>query len=245
MKKYVLVGVLSSLMFVNTGCEPEEVRAGAAGVAIGIGLGMAMDNDHYTPDRPRYNPPPPPRHPRPRHPRGPRHGGHYGPGYGHGGYNGPGYGHGGYRPYDNGIALMSTKTSAAKSQTKDFAHRHNISLNAATKIERSFKNVNAQGMTAFHSIGLGEVDVRRITQRRMPEPQSLARMAKSLDMSEAQARDLVKYMIVDFDAQAKDINSPYWRSCMAKGKWKTPQNALCTKTYSKGCVPATGATLCL
>lgn len=230
MKKYILTATLASLMFVNTGCEPEEVRAGAAGVAIGIGIGAAMERDRYQPEPPSYYPPPPP--PPPRHPR-PRR-----PGYG-GGYYDPGYGGYGY------YSLSSTQQKATTARTKAFAQRHNISMTAANKIERSFKNVNSQGFKSFHSVGLGEVDVKRIMQRRMPETQSLARMAKSLDMSEAQARDLVKYMIMDFDVQAKDIKSAYWQSCMAKGKWRTPQNMICTKTYSKGCTPETGATLCL
>lgn len=239
MKKFVLAGVLASTMFLNAGCEPEEVAAGAVGVAIGIGIGSALEEDRN----------PPPRHPRPGRPHRPGrpgygHGGGYGGGYG-GGHHGGGYG-GGY--YDNGyysadgMAVMSTAKTSSK--VKNFAQRHNISVNAATKIERSFKNVNSQGIAAFSPIGLGETDLKQIMQRRLPSADSLARVAKNLDMSQAQARDLVKYMIMDFDAEASDVTSPYWKSCMAKGKWKTPQNRSCKKTFWSGCSPETGATLC-
>ncbi|MBC7371753.1 MAG: hypothetical protein H7326_09315, partial [Bdellovibrionaceae bacterium] len=57
-------------------------------------------------------------------------------------------------------------------------------------------------------------------------------------------KDFVSSLITEFSAQASDVNSDYWQSCMAGGKWKTAQNTSCSDVSWKGCSPATGATAC-
>ncbi|WP_295903058.1 hypothetical protein [uncultured Bdellovibrio sp.] len=125
-----------------------------------------------------------------------------------------------------------------------FAQRHQISLQAAEQIQDAFAKVSTEGLNAFTRIGLNEKDIKAISKRSLPDSDSLALMAQKLDMSQAQARDLMKAVVADFDAQASDVSSAYWQSCMAKGKWKTPQNMICKKTFWPGCSPETGATLC-
>lgn len=133
----------------------------------------------------------------------------------------------------------------ANPQVAEFAQKHQITLDAATQIQAAFDGAKVEGLGSFAKIGLSEKDIRVISNRSMPRDESVAAMAVKLDMSQAQARDLLKRLIADFDAQASDIESPYWQSCMAKGKWKTPQNGSCSTTSWNGCSPETGATLCL
>ncbi|MNK07368.1 hypothetical protein D3C87_252810 [compost metagenome] len=139
---------------------------------------------------------------------------------------------------DTGVGL------AVNTEALDFAQKHQISLDAATKIQTAFDQVATQGLSAFEAVGLSQRDLSTISSRSMPGQKSLANVAVKLDMSEAQARDLLKGMITEFDAQASNVESPYWQSCMAKGKWKTPQNGRCTTTAWEGCSPENGATLC-
>lgn len=145
-----------------------------------------------------------------------------------------------YRCYE-GTTQVNMETDPA---VVEFAQRHQISLSAAEQIQTAFAKVSSEGLNSFQSVGLSEKDIRAISNRSLPKSESIAAMATKLDMSEAQARDLLKAMISDFDAQASDIESAYWQSCMAKGQWKTPQNASCKKTFWNGCSPETGATLC-
>lgn len=146
-----------------------------------------------------------------------------------------------YRCYDAQVNLnLGTDPSVV-----EFAQAHKISLAAAEQVKAAFDGVNTKGLNSFATIGLNEKDIRAISNRRLPATESIAAMSVKLDMSQAQARDLLKEVIEDFDAQASNIQSTYWKSCMAKGKWKTPQNGYCTKTYWKGCAPETGATLCI
>lgn len=208
MKKIIFSGLLVSTLFLNTGCEPSEIAAGAVGVAIGIGIGSSNNGHHH---HDNYRPP------RYRECRG-------------------------YRRCYAGEANSALVPNA---QALEFAQKHQISLEAATKIQDAFDAVPAQGLTAFETIGLNQRDLSSISARSMPGAKSLANVANKLDMSEAQARDLLKSLISEFDAQASDIRSEYWQACMAKGQWKTPQNSRCSSTNWTGCSPATGATLCM
>ncbi|WII72197.1 hypothetical protein QJS83_17175 [Bdellovibrio sp. 22V] len=130
-------------------------------------------------------------------------------------------------------------------QVVEFAQRHQISLAAAEQIDAAFAAVPNEGLKAFAQVGLSERDLKDISKRSLPEPASIAKVATKLDMSQAQARDLLKEIIADFDVQASDVQSPYWKACMAKGKWKTPSNRYCKKTFWPGCSPETGATRCI
>ncbi len=134
---------------------------------------------------------------------------------------------------------------AQSPEVAEFAQRHQISLAAAEQVQEAFSLVATEGLSAFARIGLTDKDIMSISRRSMPKSSSIAAMAGKLDISEAQARDLLQRAIADFDAQASDVESPYWQSCMAKGKWKTPENASCSKTFWNGCSPETGASLCI
>lgn len=129
-------------------------------------------------------------------------------------------------------------------QVVEFAQRHQISLASAELVQEAFAKVPTEGLKSFERIGLNEKDIKSISVRSMPRREAISAMATKLDMSETQARDLIQGIIADFDAQASNIESEYWQACMAKGRWKTPQNASCSKTFWNGCSPETGATLC-
>jgi hypothetical protein len=232
MKKTLLITLLASSMFFNTACTDDEVAAGAIGAAIGVGIAVgAGGHDHH--DRR-----PPDRYP--------------GPDYGRPRYDRPGYGRGPVRPhrgYSVDVTLASsevfeTTIAAANPEVVEFANKYGISTNAAAKIQNAFANVESQGLSAFAAIGLKKADLKDIAKRQMPAPDSLASVAGKLDLSQAQARDLIKVLIKDFDVQASNVNSPYWQSCMAKGHWKTPENFYCKSTSWNGCAPELGATLC-
>ncbi len=146
------------------------------------------------------------------------------------------------------IAVTMPKFSSIWQETLKFLNsqkKHQISLEAADQIKAAFDQASAEGLKAFERIGLNGADIKAISYRKLPESKSIAKMAEKLDMSQAQARDLLKEVVADFSAQASDVESTYWKSCMAKGKWKTPQNSSCSQTFWSGCAPATGATLCI
>ncbi|MBS1972099.1 MAG: hypothetical protein JSU04_17445 [Bdellovibrionales bacterium] len=238
--KKLLIALLASSLFFNTACTDDEVAAGVIGAAIGVGIAVGAGGGHHDHDHDRR---PPDRYPGPDYGR---------PGYGRPGYGrGPGYGPGPGRPhrgYSADVTLASSEVFdtavGANSQTVDFASKYGISDAAAAKIETAFANVETQGLASFESIGLKKADLKDIAKREMPDTDSLKAVAGKLDMSQAQARDLIKELIQNFDAQASNVDSNYWQSCMAKGRWKTPQNMYCKSTSWNGCAPATGASLC-
>lgn len=133
---------------------------------------------------------------------------------------------------------------AENTKLVEFAQRHQISLEAAEQIQVAFDAVPTEGLSAFARIGLSTSDIRVISLRSMPKAESVASMAAHLNIEEAKAKSLLQGIVADFDAQASDIESPYWQACLAKGQWKTPENAKCSVTSWSGCSPETGATLC-
>jgi len=224
MKKIMIVALLVSSMFFNTACTDEEVAASIIGIGVGIAIAVGDDGHH---DRP------PDRYPGPDYGR-PR------PGY-------PGYGPGPGRPhrgYSADVKLASSDAFDTSVEVLDFANKYGVSTETAAKIQDAFVNVRTQGVSSFEAIGLSKADLKAIAQREMPQEESLQAFSQKLDLSEAQARDLIKTLIKDFDAQASNVESNYWQSCMAKGQWRTPQNAFCKSTSWQGCAPVTGASLC-
>lgn len=271
MKKALVIAGLASVMIFNTGCEPDEIATGAAIIAIGVGIAAsANDNSSTYPSYPDHGSHHDghgyggddcdngPGYGGPRHDGGgygggygSGHGGGYGGGYGsdHGGGYGGGRGRGGYgsgygsrasvTPYqltiDEKIRVDSVST---------FAQRHNISRAQAQQIATAFDNAKTQGTKAFDQIGLDKGDLKDIMNKEMPNNRGIARVANKLDLSEAQARDLMKEMISDFASEATDVNSDYWQSCVAKGSWKTQASKACANVNSEGCGPQTGALYC-
>jgi hypothetical protein len=230
MKKVLLVALIGSSIFFNTACTDDEIAAGIIGVGVGIGIGgLDNDHDHHHHRRDNF---PPPRYRRPDYGRRPG----YGPGYG------PGRPHRGYAletqlatPFD---------TTEVNSEVMAFSKKYNVSVDAAAKIQSAFIAVESKGLAALQTIGLNKNDLKVISKRHLPEASTMKSLAEKLDISEAQSKDLLKDMIQEFAAQASNIESNYWQSCMAKGKWKTPQNAYCKTTSWDGCAPESGATLC-
>lgn len=125
-----------------------------------------------------------------------------------------------------------------------FASRHQIPMSAAQKINDAFVASDTQGLAAFQSVGLNESDLRAIVDRTQVDEASIARVDQALGLKAGQSQELLQGMTADFDAQAKDVNSPYWQACIEEGTWKTPQNAACQNVSEKGCSPQTGATYC-
>jgi hypothetical protein len=133
---------------------------------------------------------------------------------------------------------------AAKSDAQRFANKHHIGIDTATKIQKAFTDLPTKGLGSFASIGLGKSDLKALAQKDLPSTEGIKNMADKLDMSQAQARDLLVSMTKDFEAQASNVDSSYWKSCMQDGKWKTPQNASCQSLSANGCSPQTGASMC-
>ena len=75
--------------------------------------------------------------------------------------------------------------------------------------------------------------------------QNMQNMASTLGISVTNAQNIMSAFISELRAQMRDINSPAWKACMQGGKWRTPQNMYCKKTYWNGCTPETGATKCV
>lgn len=186
----------------------------AGAIGVIIGIGLGGDNGHD-----HHRPPP-------YHPRRPRH----------------------YDAVAAGSAAGSTEVATVTTEENpallDFALKYNISLEAAEKVNAAFQGVQTEGTSSFAKIGLNQSDIKTIMRHELPSSSAIKSLAGKLDMSEAQARDFLVSLNKEFQAQAEDVTSPYWQSCMAKGKWKTPQNLYCKSTSWNGCAPESGATLC-
>ncbi|MDG0817168.1 hypothetical protein [Bdellovibrio svalbardensis] len=139
---------------------------------------------------------------------------------------------------------LPTTGESANVAAADFALKHNISMTAAEKVQTALNGVKTEGLSSLAKIGLNKKDIETLMKHDLPSSAAIKSLATKLDMSEAQSRDLLISMNREFEAQAADIESPYWESCMAKGKWRTPQNLYCKSTNWNGCSPEMGATLC-
>ena len=74
---------------------------------------------------------------------------------------------------------------------------------------------------------------------------SVGTLAKKLELSVAEASQLVKDLVQEVRVQGTDINSHLWQTCLANGSWKTDANGgVCTSTQWQGCSPETGASVC-
>jgi hypothetical protein len=99
-------------------------------------------------------------------------------------------------------------------------------------------------LAAFQAIGLNDQAVHAIMNMSTPDEDSVNAMSQSLNISAAQSHHLLQTLVGEFQVAAADGQSNYWKSCQAKGQWKTPQNASCSNPTWSGCSPETGATLC-
>lgn len=217
MKKVILMSLVALTMLFNAGCTNDEINAGIIGVAIGIGLGDGHhDHDHYRPGP--Y---------RPRRPYG--------------------YALQGSVALPEGVAfsdVAAVDVTSEDAQLADFAAKYSISLEAAGKVKEALLGVPSEGVSSLAKIGLSSKDIAVLMNHSLPSDEAIQIMAVKLDMSQAQTRDLLVAMNREFAAQAADVKSAYWSSCMAKGQWRTPQNRICKSTSWPGCSPDAGATLC-
>lgn len=218
MKKVLLAGLLVSSVFFNVACDDSDLASGAIGVGVGIGLGNYYDSHHDG----RYDR---------------RHDGRYDGRYGRGGYRNCNR----YRCYNSDVNMLD---DSANLVATSFAQKHNIPATAGAKIEKAFSNVNQNGLASFQAIGLNEGALKSIMNRSLPNETSIRAMSQELNISEAKSQSLLQNLIAEFDQQASNGQSDYWKACQAKGQWKTPQNANCSSTSWNGCSPDTGATLC-
>jgi hypothetical protein len=235
MKKILMAGLLVTTMVYNVGCETTDVAAGVIAVGIGIGIaGMADDHDsNHQRDNDRWE--------RDRRDHDRRD---------HGSFDRD------QRRYERcrdgfcnnaaDVALDNSllQTVAVDFANESFAQKHGVQVETAAKIQKAFANVGKSGLASFEAIGLNEKALDKIVSREMPESAAFKSMALKLNLSEAKAQALLQSLVSEFQEQATDSQSPYWQSCLAKGQWKTPQNAFCSNESWNGCSLATGATLC-
>jgi len=76
-------------------------------------------------------------------------------------------------------------------------------------------------------LGVTEDDLLALSNKRLPGSDSVARIAANLDQDAADTRTMFKALIQGAEVQYKNINSYVWKSCMADGHWKTPENSIC------------------
>ena len=100
-------------------------------------------------------------------------------------------------------------------------------------------------ISGLEDIGFSGKDLKRLSKFKMPKSDSIQRIAFNLNQKPVHTKAMLQNLINGSKAQASDINSYLWQSCMAEGKWKTPQNSYCSRTSWNGCSPATGATACV
>ena len=231
-KTFVMSLIASSFLF--TACTEEQVNSTIIGIGIGVGVVAIVDeldghNDH--------------RH-QPRHDdrrddrRDDRHDDRHD--------DRRDDRRDGHRLF---MANMNVNTEALQaiesaSAVASFAEKHHISIEASSKIQEAFTSVGEKGVSSFETIGLTARDLKQIAKKDLPSANSIKVMSVKLNLSEAQSTDLVKSMIAEFTRQSASVDSPYWQSCMASGKWRTAQNNYCSNTAWNGCSPATGATAC-
>ncbi|MGE0633257.1 MAG: hypothetical protein AB7O96_12660 [Pseudobdellovibrionaceae bacterium] len=120
-----------------------------------------------------------------------------------------------------------------------------LSASAVKKLDQVLATSRTGDSSALQEIGLTERDVRKMVRFEMPTDAAIKEVAKSFGITTAQSRAFLSFMIGTVHKQAKNIQSPLWKNCLASGHWVTPENNTCKKTYWKGCSPETGATMCV
>lgn len=126
----------------------------------------------------------------------------------------------------------------------DFASDYQIPVTAAAKITDAFAKSQNEGLVPFRALGLTDNDFKALMDYKLPSPQTVKTASAKLDVSEHQARNLLIAMMKNFNAQATNVKSAYWKYCTSDGSWKTDRNRSCAKLSWPGCSPATGAKFC-
>jgi len=99
--------------------------------------------------------------------------------------------------------------------------------------------------TGLQSLGFSAKDVVDMSKFKLPSRDSIQRIAAGLGQDPVDTKAMLQSLVNESRAQTRNVKSYLWESCMAEGRWKTPQNMYCTQTSWKGCSPKTGATSCV
>ncbi len=135
-------------------------------------------------------------------------------------------------------------SSQVSAQTAAVASKYQLSFEAADLLVEKMKAAQGGNVLALQELGLANQDLQRLAHLEMISNESVRRVSDKLDTTPQTIENLLSSVIAEAKAQTQDINSPVWEACLARGKWKTPQNRTCTDRHLFGCSPATGATAC-
>jgi hypothetical protein len=136
------------------------------------------------------------------------------------------------------------EAASRSSEISEFASRYQVPTASAAKVVDAFANAEDQGLDAFRALGLTDNDFKAMMNHQLPSDQTVQVASQKLDLSEKEGRQLLISMQREFNAQAKNVNSEYWKYCTSEGSWKTDQNRSCSSLNWPGCSPATGANFC-
>lgn len=208
--------IMLYLLVVTAGIFGTGCTAGEIGAgAIGIGIGIGIGRGHHHGDGHRHRRPP-------RHRCD--------------------YDHFGRRHCWDGMDQIYAVTKAA--DTSELSSRYRIPMTSAAKITDAFEQAETGELTSFKAMGLDEKAVKAMLNHRLPSDSTVKTVSAKLNLSETQGRNMLVSMMREYHAQAANVNSDYWKYCMAEGFWKTNKNRSCSKAHWPGCSPATGASFC-
>ncbi len=222
---------LLGLSLVQTGCEPEDaaavaIGAGVIGVIVGAGIADDNDHDHCRGGTRRVCST---HHDRRGHSRTNcrdvyRSCGHR--------YEGT------LRIAGLASAIQTSPEAAA------LASKYSLSFEAAELLVEKTKAAQDGNVVALKELGLANQDLQNLAHLEMISNESVRRVSDKLDTTPQTVENLLSSVIAEAKTQTRDIASPVWEACLARGKWKTPQNRSCNDRHLFGCSPATGATAC-
>jgi|GEM_PF-2835159 len=246
---------LTSLGAMNlSSCTDEEIAAGAIGVIIGIGIANNNDNDHH-----HHRPPPPP----PRREC-----------YDRWGYIVPcsryrsqslrALGLDGEmtasiqsqsQSHSQNLSLQSTTAQIAaiksgslqnqSSQAALISQKFDLNLKSSLELSKVLTSVAQGKLDQAHTAGFTDQDLTDLALMELPSDESLFVISKNIGATHSELKNSLTLMLKDLNQQAENIESPYWKSCLASGQWKTRESAFCDDQLADGCSPQTGASQCL
>ncbi|MDX9731566.1 MAG: hypothetical protein RBT63_07330 [Bdellovibrionales bacterium] len=128
---------------------------------------------------------------------------------------------------------------------QNIAAKYSLPLESAERFTAVLQDAAAGQVGALDSLGLSELELKRVARYKMPSDVALDQVGVTLALSREMARDLVQQLLNETRIQMADVNSAAWTACQSTGKWKTDANGGTCKSLSwSGCSPETGATMC-
>lgn len=131
------------------------------------------------------------------------------------------------------------------SKVDAFSQRFQVSQATAETYVDAVEQAQAGDVEALNTLGLTSSDIEDVASLRMPSRSSVHAMATKLNVTSVKAEEILAALVDETRVQFADINSDVWATCMAGGKWKTPENSYCKDTDWNGCSPGTGASKCM